>query len=207
MKEEALARICFARGDPSDVMNPARTTLPTERQSSPVRAHRDERPPAVPRSCRGHDRPDAVAPPKAATEGEDRSVSNNRALPHSPSVMPAACELPREGGGPNQRAECNQPWVLAVTAVAPNTRSASTPAHTLRPRNAKSPAPADRRAGPFTLANRDDYEAGDRFTAAYLPRRSTSSSNCSLSPSFSVPMPARSTAEMWTNASGWPSSR
>src|SRR3546814_1665251 len=46
-----------------------------------------------------------------------------------------------------------------------------------------------------------------RFTAAYLPRRSTSSSNSSRSPSLSVDRPARSTAEICTKASGWPSSR
>ncbi len=49
--------------------------------------------------------------------------------------------------------------------------------------------------------------SGCRFTAAYLPRRSTSMSNSNRSPSLIVGRPARSTAEMWTNASGWPSSR
>ena len=41
----------------------------------------------------------------------------------------------------------------------------------------------------------------------YLPRRSTSSSNSRRSPSLSVGIPARSTAEICTNASGCPSSR
>jgi len=82
----------------------------------------------------------------------------------------------------------------------------------LAPPQRKGPASHLCNAGPCR-PKREAYSAeGDqpsfcRLTAAYLPRRSTSISNCRRSPSFSEPMPARSTAEMCTNASGCPSSR
>ena len=64
-----------------------------------------------------------------------------------------------------------------------------------------------RPAGSSAPSERCYSLTGARFTAAYLPRRSTSISNSSRSPSLRVGMPARSTAEMCTNASGCPSSR
>lgn len=80
------------------------------------------------------------------------------------------------------------------------------------PRTQKKGRPFGR---PFFIslpADRDDPSLAQsafdwRFTAAYLPRRSTSSSKSRRSPSLRAAMPARSTALMWTNASGWPSSR
>jgi hypothetical protein len=84
-------------------------------------------------------------------------------------------------------------------------------AHSL-PTNKKGPS-LSRRPLLSSPLNRDDvsqaiYSALDwRLTAAYLPRRSTSSSKSSRSPSFRAAIPARSTALMCTKASGWPSSR
>jgi dihydroorotase len=67
----------------------------------------------------------------------------------------------------------------------------------------KNPA-APRGSGRASFAPRKSfgYWIGCRLTAAVLPRLSTSSSNSTRSPSLRPARPARSTAEIWTKASG-----